>query len=435
MNQRPGTEAHPTEVVPTAEDILDASAAGGNGTSSKVSRADALTDEIAERMKSLTALMKRTDSMPIMNEWQWLNNLRNRLLAASPVEQHEAAPADEAGPRGYNEGFNNGWERGHVFGKEQSAGISEVLLSTIVRAARKGKSYVEGYGRAQQFLKDAGLLVDPRAEAQPEPQVADERAAFDEWWEKNQLEGNLWRVNKCDAQGIWKAARASSPNAAGAEGAAELASMTRMFHAACHDLGLINEALGLDPDDGGAEPILDAIAELKAQIAPAQAAEPVAIPAGYALVPRDPAIEQLTAICETYWGDGWDDEDMRDARIVDARAMYGTAITAAPPPPAPASTPVGLTDEAIERYWKQYKYDRRPKDITHKDVFASILRKVAQEYVMVGVTDEPHRKQLAALIDIYDDERNNAPEDRCYVEGAWTEALTEARALLEVAKQ
>ena len=30
----------------------------------------------------------------------------------------------------------------------------------------------------------------------------------------------------------------------------------RMFEAACVDLGLINEALGLDPDDGGAEPIL-----------------------------------------------------------------------------------------------------------------------------------------------------------------------------------
>ncbi|WP_186043106.1 helix-turn-helix domain-containing protein [Burkholderia gladioli] len=44
---------------------------------------------------------------------------------------------------------------------------------------------------------------------------------------------------------------------------AELASMTRMFHAACTDLGLINEALGLDPDDGGAEPILDAIQKLK----------------------------------------------------------------------------------------------------------------------------------------------------------------------------
>jgi hypothetical protein len=34
---------------------------------------------------------------------------------------------------------------------------------------------------------------------------------------------------------------------------------------------------------------------------------------------------------------------------------------------------------------------------------------------------------LDALIDIYDDARNNAPEDRCYVEGAWSETLAEAR--------
>jgi hypothetical protein len=43
----------------------------------------------------------------------------------------------------------------------------------------------------------------------------------------------------------------------------ELAAMTRMFGEACAALGLINEALGLHPDDGGAEPILEAIAELK----------------------------------------------------------------------------------------------------------------------------------------------------------------------------
>jgi hypothetical protein len=50
----------------------------------------------------------------------------------------------------------------------------------------------------------------------------------------------------------------------------------RMFNAACGALGLINEALGLDPDDGGAEPILDAITELKsaalaASVAPSAA--------------------------------------------------------------------------------------------------------------------------------------------------------------------
>lgn len=57
------------------------------------------------------------------------------------------------------------------------------------------------------------------------------------------------------------------------EPARELESMKRMFHAACADLGLINEALGLDPDDGGAEPILDAIEELKAKAEP-QPAQP-----------------------------------------------------------------------------------------------------------------------------------------------------------------
>lgn len=50
----------------------------------------------------------------------------------------------------------------------------------------------------------------------------------------------------------------------------------RMFHAACADLGAINEALGLDPDDGGADPILAAIGELKARAALASAAQPAA---------------------------------------------------------------------------------------------------------------------------------------------------------------
>lgn len=37
----------------------------------------------------------------------------------------------------------------------------------------------------------------------------------------------------------------------------------RMFQAACSDLGLINDKLGLDPNDGGAAPILFAIDELR----------------------------------------------------------------------------------------------------------------------------------------------------------------------------
>lgn len=37
---------------------------------------------------------------------------------------------------------------------------------------------------------------------------------------------------------------------------------------------------------------------------------------------------------------------------------------------------------------------------------------------------------LAALIDIYDDAQNNAPEHRCYVESAWPDVLKEARTFL-----
>ena len=40
----------------------------------------------------------------------------------------------------------------------------------------------------------------------------------------------------------------------------------RMFEAACVDLGRINACLGLDPDDGGAEPIIEAIKELRASV-------------------------------------------------------------------------------------------------------------------------------------------------------------------------
>lgn len=38
---------------------------------------------------------------------------------------------------------------------------------------------------------------------------------------------------------------------------------TELFHAAIRDLAAINECLELDPDDGGAEPIISAINELK----------------------------------------------------------------------------------------------------------------------------------------------------------------------------
>ncbi|MFH5249845.1 hypothetical protein ACGTRS_01220 [Burkholderia semiarida] len=62
--QRPGMDRPFTEVVPTAKHIVDARAAGGNGTSSKVSRADALTDEQIATLKqaALAATPQDIDS-------------------------------------------------------------------------------------------------------------------------------------------------------------------------------------------------------------------------------------------------------------------------------------------------------------------------------------------------------------------------------------
>lgn len=42
---------------------------------------------------------------------------------------------------------------------------------------------------------------------------------------------------------------------------------------------------------------------------------------------------------------------------------------------------------------------------------------------------------LYALIDVWDDHQNNAPEYRCYVEEAWPEVLKEAHAVLAKNKE
>lgn len=122
-----------------------------------------------------------------------------------------------------------------------------------------------------------------------------------------------------------------------AEGA-ELASMTRMFHAACAALGLINEALDLDPDDGGAEPILDAIQKLKDerdQWADAgYTAQAVAADAPHAWAPDRIWLQrgQGEDGTHTWHSDSLGDGDVQEAEYVrvgaQAVAADGTAPTA-----------------------------------------------------------------------------------------------------------
>lgn len=77
----------------------------------------------------------------------------------------------------------------------------------------------------------------------------------------------------CAALALSGAAPASQAAAPAAELKKERDQFERMLWDACGDLGLINEELGLDPDDGGAEPILEAIRELKAALAGAAPVE------------------------------------------------------------------------------------------------------------------------------------------------------------------
>jgi hypothetical protein len=123
----------------------------------------------------------------------------------------------------------------------------EAALSRSQDIARVAESY--GRNEFELYAENQGLKDFERDE-------------FDNY--RNPFTNGPWA--------FWKASRVASsltpqPPQAGASD--ELASMTRMFHAACADLGAINEALGLDPEDGGAEPILDAIEELKTRAAPA----------------------------------------------------------------------------------------------------------------------------------------------------------------------
>jgi hypothetical protein len=154
-----------------------------------------------------------------------------------------------------------------------------------------------------------------------------------------------------------------------AEGA--LASMTRMFHAACADLGAINEALGLDPDDGGAEPILEAIAELRAAIAAGGAQEP---------------IYQQQYCGEGVWRDMPKDKwDEKQAGILASDQRFRIVYAA---PLLRVAATVALTDEQREAIMEQAQ------------VFASAWSLVGGPFDYGGAleTAEQEKENLRALL-------------------------------------
>jgi hypothetical protein len=78
----------------------------------------------------------------------------------------------------------------------------------------------------------------------------------------------------------------------------EAQSHERLFLAACGDLGAVSEALGLNPDDGGAEPIIAAIKALQA-----------GVPAGWKAVPIEPTDDMVIDGFESAPDRGFDGDD------------------------------------------------------------------------------------------------------------------------------
>lgn len=128
--------------------------------------------------------------------------------------------------------------------------------------------------QAQQAATVKDCLTDGQAAAVPTDQEA--AAYLVEWL----LDDEVWTVAhasytpaaiEAERMGgqITELVRRPLSTAPAAPQASDLASKAsleqykRMFGAACEALGSINEALGLDPEDGGAEPILEAISRLQ----------------------------------------------------------------------------------------------------------------------------------------------------------------------------
>ncbi|WP_342705199.1 hypothetical protein OHZ10_29415 [Burkholderia arboris] len=167
----------------------------------------------------------------------------------------------------------------------------------VVAAIRYAVRGATMCGKESDFDPDALVLNAAYALCGPHGQINEDAPAWERDIQKviDSLDLEDWCGDESMISALERALAASpveQPAAAPLENA-ELASMTRMFHAACHDLGLINEALGLDPDDGGAAPIIDAINELKVRAerpAPAPADERPAA----AQIPYDGLTEEFT---------------------------------------------------------------------------------------------------------------------------------------------
>ncbi|WP_264858167.1 hypothetical protein [Burkholderia cenocepacia] len=367
-----------------------------------MSRADEPTDEEIVRAFYTYTVM---DDEPLFTfDRKSAIECARAILAASPVEQPAAAPIELARVKETLEAGRGFWrtcsgchesEDGHPVGEYP---YSETLQCDL--GAGCGECGGIGAVWDSTDYEDLAAFVERREEADEAahaaPSPADERAALPQipdlvkataWLtvclrtELSRLDDNTHKaLDEVEAQlscvraitngaidyEAMVDARAASANETAAEGAADLAERA---HLAAGQWANSNT------------PIAEALAYRDGFIAgarsPAMAAAAVPRKAGYVLVPVEPTQAMLD---RGYWpctqGRG-------------AKSVWGEMLRAIPaaPQPAQADVRVGLTDSTIDRYWHQYKYGRRQKNVTHKDLFADILRAVAQPEPRAEVTD------------------------------------------------
>ncbi|MDN8078328.1 Lar family restriction alleviation protein [Burkholderia multivorans] len=201
-------------------------------------------------------------------------------------------------------------------------------------------------------------LCDSSAPA-PAPAPADERAACIAWANANGF--TKYHESMCAA---WeeRARRTHSASETGAEGAPIVQAgrdvlVTHVPSRIYLNLGDINE-LGEIPFQQltGVTWCEDRVDDTDIEYvrAPAQAAEPVAIPAGWKLVPIEPTVSMVVDGFESWpdpifstpeeWG-AFENMTGCQQATHKARLCYSAMLAAAPQPPAQADARVGLTDD------------------------------------------------------------------------------------------
>ncbi|QGM11144.1 hypothetical protein EIELFIGP_01719 [Stenotrophomonas maltophilia] len=170
-----------------------------------------------------------------------------------------------------------------------------------------------------------------------------ERGRFKAWWDAARpLEGSAFPYEI--AWAAWQAALSAQPSPGGQGGL----NYERMFVDACAALAEVSRELGCDPEQGGAEPILAAIAELRESVAARQpVGEPVA-----------EAIEQLADDVESCVSDacgylasdsGWDDYGIyRDDAAERYRALPDRIRALSAPPAQADQEYLESLDRALE---------------------------------------------------------------------------------------